>query len=115
MQGGAKLEHQLGAEGGERDETQLIEHDQVLFEGRGQEFRQAMVLLSQDQLVDQGGGVVETDVMALPAGSQGQASGDMGFAEAGIAHQDNRLGFRDVVAPGQVQNALFVDNTFAKN
>jgi hypothetical protein len=61
------LEHQLGAGGGKRDKAEFIQDDEVLFEGGGQEFGQAMLLLGQDQFVDQGGGIVKTDVMTLPA------------------------------------------------
>src|SRR6185436_17009253 len=70
LQGGAELKHQLGPGGGKRDKAQFIQDDQVLFEGGGQEFGQAMLLLRQDQFVNQGGSIVKTDVMALPAGGQ---------------------------------------------
>jgi len=63
VQGGAKLEHQLGTEGGKGDEAQFIEHDQVLFEGGAQEFLETVLLLRLGQVVDQGSGVVEANVL----------------------------------------------------
>ena len=80
VQGGAELEHQLGSGSGKRDEAQLIQHNEVVFEGSSQEFRQPLLFLSQTELVDQGSCVVKTNAQTLPAGRQGKASADMGFS-----------------------------------
>jgi hypothetical protein len=73
------LEHQLGAGGRKRDEAQLVQDNQVVFEGGGQEFRQPVLILSQDEFIDQGGGIVKADAMALPTSSQSQPGGDVTF------------------------------------
>ena len=70
MQGGAELEHQLSAGGGERDEAQLIQDNQVLFEGGGQEFGQALLLLSQAEFVDQGRGIEKPNPITLSTSRQ---------------------------------------------
>ena len=79
VQGGTELEHQLGAGSRERDEAQLIQDNEVLFEGGGQEFRQALLFLSQHEFVDQGCGVVKAHSIALSAGRQGQSRSDVTF------------------------------------
>ena len=39
---------------------------------------------------------------------QGQGGGDVTFSQTGIAHQNNWLGFAEIVAVSQFQNPLFV-------
>lgn len=68
MQGGAKLKEQLSTAGSQRNKAQLIQNDQLVFEGGGHEFGQTMVVLGQNEVVDQGGDIVETDAMTLPTG-----------------------------------------------
>ena len=80
MQGRAELEHQLGPGGGKRDEPQLIQNNEVLFEGGSQEFRQSLLLLSQAEFVDQSCRIVETHPIALPAGGQGQSGSNVTFS-----------------------------------
>ena len=80
VESGAELEYQLGASRREGDKAQLIQNDEVLFEGQGQEFGQAVLVLGQDEFIDQGGGIVEADAIALATGSQGQTGADMGFS-----------------------------------
>ena len=91
VQGRTELEDQLRAGGREGDEAQFVQDDQVLLESRGQEPGQLVLILGLDQLVDQAGGVVEADPVALPTGGQGQADGDVGLSQSGIADQQDRL------------------------
>ena len=59
VESGTELEHELSAGGRKRDEAEFVQDNQVVLESGSQEFRQAMLLLSQEQFVDQGGGVVK--------------------------------------------------------
>ena len=109
VQGRAELEHQLGPGGGKGDEAQLIQHNELLFEGGRQEFVKTLLFLSQGKLIDQGGGIVETNPMTLTTGFQSQAGGDMTFAQAGIADEDNRLALLEVLTSGQVQDLGLIE------
>jgi hypothetical protein len=109
MEDGTELEHQLSAGGGKGDKAQFIQDDQVVFEGRRQEFGQALLVLSDEEVIDQGGGVVKANAMTLPTRGQSKPGCDMTFSEAGIANHNQRLDLGDVGPPRQVQDPLFVE------
>ena len=80
MQGGAKLKYQLGAESGKRQEPQLVQNDEILVEGAGQEFGQPVLFLSQDEFVNQRGRIIKTNPLPLPARGQSQPGRNVTFS-----------------------------------
>jgi len=82
VEGGAELEDQVGAGRGERDEAKFIQDDQLLAQGSVEKLGEAVFVLCLQEFVDQSGGIVEADTIALTTGSQGESGGNMGFAQA---------------------------------
>ena len=68
VEGRAELKQQMRPGGSERDEAQLVHHDEVLLERRGQHPRQSMVILGLDQCVDQSRRGRKPDRRPVPAG-----------------------------------------------
>jgi hypothetical protein len=63
-------------------------------------------MLGFDHFIDQAGGSGEAHAALLLAGGDGQAGQQMGFAGATVADKNDRLGFGDVIAPGEFMNLL---------
>ena len=59
-----ELKNELSALSAEGDETKLVDNEQIEFEGLGDELRQQMVFLGQDEFVDQSSGIVEPHFVA---------------------------------------------------
>jgi hypothetical protein len=87
VQAGAELEQQLRPVGREGDEAQLIQDDELVSARLGDEALDLVLILSRQQVVDQGGGVVEADAMALTTSTHGQRRGDVCFSNARLADQ----------------------------
>jgi hypothetical protein len=51
----------------------------------------------------------------LPTGSQSQPGGDVGFSQARVTHQENRLGLLDVDAASQVEHLQYVGCVQTRN
>ena len=69
VEGRTELKNELSALGAEGNETELINDNQVEFKRLGNELWEQVVFLSQDQFVDQSGGVEEAYLVALSTGS----------------------------------------------
>jgi hypothetical protein len=63
-------------------------------------------MLGFDHFIDQPSGSGETHAALLPAGGDGQAGQQMGFAGARVADKNDRLGVRDVIASVQFVDLL---------
>lgn len=108
VEGRAKLKESRRPDRREGDKPEFVDHDEVLCERPGEEPGQPMVVLGLDQLIDQARGIVEADLVPLPAGGQGQAGGDMRVPQAGVAEHENRLRLPEVVPACQVEHLLCV-------
>jgi len=79
VEGRAELEEEIGPLPTERNEAELIEHQQLLLAEGGQEAREFQLMLRGNQIIDQGGHMVEAHAPPLSAGGQGQPCGHVGF------------------------------------
>lgn len=109
VQSRTELKDEMRPEIGEGNEAQLIQNNELVTLSGGDKFVQGVVLLSGNEIIDQSSHIVEAHPMKLTAGFDGQAGGDMGFAQARIANQDNRLGFGQVGPHSKFEDALGVE------
>lgn len=110
VEGGAELEDEVGTGGGEGDEAEFVEDEKAVFERAGEKLLEAVFVLRLDEIVDEGGGVVEADLVTLAAGGQAQSRGKMRLAQTGIAHQEDGFGVVDVGSGfGEAEELLLVE------
>ena len=92
----AELEEEIGSLSAERNEAELIQHQQLLFAESSQQARKFQLMLCDDQVIDQGGHIVEAHPPSLAAGGQGQSCGHVAFPQTRVPNHENGFGVRNV-------------------
>jgi len=82
MQRGTELEEQLCSCGRKGYIPQFIQNDQLMAERVRQELGKPLLLLSEMKFIDQSRNAIKAHAPPLPAGSEAQGGGQMGFNAA---------------------------------
>ncbi len=108
VESGAELEQQVCARGREWDESQLIQHDQLLTQRTIDKAFHLMLVLRAEQFIDQRGSIVKTHPVGLSAGRERKPSRNVCFPQPRAPDQNDRLRLGDVCAARQFKHTLFL-------